>query len=139
MWFRSRFRLPAALPALLAGALVLVAGCERSPVAPVPARSELRTPARPDEPGARERVRYPRGDCQTQWIEVQLYEPDRGWVPHPEHPRIRAGEIHAEEAIRLLDLRVRCIDFGGERAPSEWVRGVELEPRPVASGKEAPR
>ena len=111
------------------------------PMAPrsEPAPASAPTSRQAPEPGARERVRYPRGDCSTEWIEVQLYEPGRGWVPHPEHPRIRAGEVHAEEAIRLLDLRVRCIDFGGERAPSEWVRGVELSPRPLASGQESPR
>jgi len=130
-----------AAPALVL-ALTGSLACEPAVRAPAPARAEpvrgraerpAPSAAAAYEPGARARVSYPRGACTTAWIEVQVFEPDGGWVPHPEHPRIRAGGIHAEEAHRLLDLRVRCIDPAGKRPPSEWVRGVDLERMPAGS------
>jgi hypothetical protein len=109
--------------------------CEPAVRGPTPPRAErsAASAAAAYEPAARERVLYPRGACTTAWIEVQVFEPERGWVPHPEHPRIRAGEIHAEEVHQLLDLRVRCIDLAEKRPPSQWLRGVELEPRAAGS------
>ncbi len=80
------------------------------------------------QPGPRVDVHYPGGACETGWIEVQRFEPGRGFQPHPEHPRIRAGTTWPEERDRLLDLQVRCFDPTGRRPASGWVVGVRIGP-----------
>lgn len=109
----------------------------RSPVPSPSLPPVVRAPEPAPEAAAEERVDvvYPKGGCTSGWIEVEVFEPDSGWQPHPEHPRVRADETHAELSWRLLDLRVRCVDPSGRRAPSRWVRGVDLKPRKRRAGR----
>lgn len=86
-------------------------------------------PARVAEPRATlVPVLYPKGGCQTGWLQVQVYDASIGrWRPHPEHPRVRTGTCHREPSQDLLtDLRVRCIDPSGRRPASSWVQGTDL-------------
>lgn len=73
-------------------------------------------------------VVYPKGGCQSGWLEVQVYDAAaERWQPHPEHPRVRVGSCFREPSeILLTDLRVRCIDPSGRRPPSPWVQGTDL-------------
>lgn len=77
----------------------------------------------------RVRVLLPAGDCPTGRLELQVFDREaQAWVPHPGHPRPRAGSCLEARADRLLsELRVRCIDPEGRRAPSAWVEGVRLD------------
>jgi len=51
------------------------------------------------------------------------------WLPHPEHPRVRADRCHAEQSSTLLnELRARCIDPEGGSKPSAWLVGAQLYP-----------
>lgn len=125
------------------GALALAAGlaCERAPLttSPVDAARGRADRAEAAIEGAtpHERVFFPRGACSTGWIQVQRYERGRGWIAHPEHPRIRADTVHEEEARSLLDLRVRCFDPADRLPPSEWVRGVSLQGLKAGQGAQA--
>ena len=103
--------------------LVLVAGCASDPPAVDP-RTASETV----------RVWYPRGDCQTGWLELEVWSASAdawqgAWLPHPEHPRVRADRCHAEQSpILLNELRLRCIDPDGGRPPSAWLVGARLYP-----------
>jgi hypothetical protein len=81
------------------------------------------TPLGPD----RAFVHYPAGACLGV-LEIELFERASGsWRPHPAHPRLAPGACAEEPAAVLLnELRVRCADPAGARAPSEWVVGAEV-------------
>lgn len=92
-------------------------------------------------------VVYPKGGCQSGWLEVQVYDASsQSWRPHPDHPRIRTGACFREPSdILLTDLRVRCIDPRGRRSPSAWVQGTDLRAvsrpgscKPGGSGRTSP-
>jgi len=72
-------------------------------------------------------VFFPRGDCESGVIEVQIYDRERRlWIPHSS-PRVRAGVCRTEDSGDLLnEFRVRCIDPSGRRMPSRWVVGAEV-------------
>jgi hypothetical protein len=72
-------------------------------------------------------VFFPRGDCESGVIEVEIYDRDRRlWVAHS-IPRVEAGGCRTEESGLLLnEFRVRCIDPTGRRMPSPWVVGAEV-------------
>lgn len=74
-------------------------------------------------------VVLPPGDCPTGRLELQVFDHERdAWVPHPTHRYAPAGACLRERADRLLtDLRVRCVDPEGRRAPSPWIAGVQLD------------
>ena len=74
-------------------------------------------------------VHFPPGACATGWLEIQvLSAPGGPWVPHPGGDRLRAGACRFESPERLLnETRVRCYDPAGERPPSAWVVGVEVD------------
>lgn len=110
-------------------ACALALGCVVAP--PAPLRSEERTTERVV-------VYYPAGECGAE-LELELYDRATGeWRPHPVHPRLAPGSCAFESPERLLnELRVRCADETGRRAPSEWVVGVELA-APAAACKGAP-
>jgi hypothetical protein len=77
-------------------------------------------------------VYYPAGECRGE-LELELYDRATGaWRPHPEHPRVATGSCHRELPDQLLnELRVRCADPAGKRAPSDWVVGAELARAPT--------
>lgn len=108
-------------------ALLLAGACAcAAPAGPPPAPA----PALP-APSASGRVAIllPAGDCPTGRLELQAFDRASGaWVPHPVHPRPRAGSCLEVRADRLLsELRVRCVDPQGARRPSAWVQGVRLD------------
>ena len=74
---------------------------------------------------------FPPGACETGWLEVQIFDRAQGgFVPDPQHPRLRVGACARERMDRLLnEVRVRCIDPAGRRPPSAWVSGVDLHPQ----------
>lgn len=92
----------------------------RNPAAPAPGGG--------DERAERVNVFYPGGACATGWLEVQVFERSEGsWRPHPRHPWLRAGSCAEEDpGVLLNELRVRCADPEGSRAPSRWEVGAEL-------------
>ena len=112
------------LSAALAGALIGAVACATVPLA----RADD-----PDDESAPVLVHFPRGDCQTDWIEVELWQRDLeggGWRPHPQHPRVRAETCHYEQPGGLLnEIRVRCFDPSGSLKPSIWVIGTQLLPK----------
>ncbi|HEY8123620.1 MAG TPA: hypothetical protein VII78_20045 [Myxococcota bacterium] len=72
-------------------------------------------------------VFYPPGDCAGE-LELEVYDRAAGaWRPHPRHPRLAPGACAFEPPGGLLnELRVRCADPAGKRAPSAWVEGAEV-------------
>jgi hypothetical protein len=74
------------------------------------------------------RVFYPRGDCQTGIIALEIYDRSKpAWVPHPTHPQIEADTCQLELAGRLLqEIRFRCIDPDDPARASDWVVGVDV-------------
>ena len=101
---------------VVAGALAL--GCAVAGSAPSAARA-------PDPASDDVLVQYPAGDCTAE-LEIEIYERGAGaWRPHPRHARLALGACALEAPGRLLnELRVRCVDPLGRRAPSEWVVGA---------------
>ncbi|MBM4384634.1 MAG: hypothetical protein FJ091_14875 [Deltaproteobacteria bacterium] len=102
--------------------LALAIGAAAACMAP-PASSAAGPPAQ-----ARELVYFPRGDCETETIELELYDrASAAWIPHPEHPRLTTGQCVALDASSLLnELRLRCIDPAGKAPPSDWITGFEV-------------
>lgn len=84
---------------------------------------------------ARVTVFYPAGACETRRLEIEVFaRATRTWKPHPAHPRIDADTCQPEDPGQLLnELRLRCIDPEGKRAPSDWIVGVDLA-RPADPG-----
>ena len=89
-------------------------------------------------PSGRVQVWYPQGDCQTGWLELEVWSASAAawqgaWLPHPEHPRVRANRCYLERSSTLLnELRVRCIDPEGITRPSGWLVGAQLYPERAA-------
>ena len=83
-------------------------------------------------------VRYAAGSC-TGVLEIELFERATGrWLSHPLHPQLAPGACAEEAPGGLLnELRVRCADPAGARAPSEWVVGAELASAAGSSCKAA--
>jgi hypothetical protein len=73
-------------------------------------------------------VHYPKGDCETGLIEVQVFDrPARQWRPHRDHPQVLAGTCQREDpGILLSEIRIRCIDPQGTRQPSDWQVGFDV-------------
>jgi hypothetical protein len=93
--------------------------------------------------GASEKVRvyYPAGACETNLLQVERYHRSANrWIAHPDHPQVEGGSCQWEdESFLLNELRVRCIDRNGEKAPSAWVVGVDLKnPTNVSSCRKEP-
>ena len=104
---------------------MLGAACE--PAVP-PAQRAAEGRAAGATPPRLSRVSYPRGGCSTGRIEVEIHR-SGVWIPHPEHPRVFAGDVHLEVTQGLLsELRVRCVDPRGRIRPSPWVVGVRIGP-----------
>jgi hypothetical protein len=74
------------------------------------------------------RVFYPRGDCETGIIELEIYDRSQpAWVPHPIHPRIEADTCQLEVAgILLQEIRYRCVDPEDPERFSDWVDGADV-------------
>ena len=89
-----------------------------------PPGSELAAPAARAD---RALVLYPAGGCSGV-LEIEVFErASESWRPHPAHPQLPPGACVEEPAGGLLnELRVRCADPAGARAPSDWVVGAEL-------------
>lgn len=100
-------------------------GCATAP--------QANEPPAPTVPPEQALVRYPAGDCSGV-LEIELFERASGsWRAHPTHPRLAPGACAQEPAGGLMnELRVRCADPEGARAPSEWVVGAELASAPGA-------
>ena len=90
-------------------------------------------PAAGDDPPVT--VFYPAGGCETRRLEIEVFaRATRTWAPHPAHPQIDADTCQPEDPGQLLnELRLRCIDPQGKRAPSEWIVGADLA-RPADPG-----
>jgi hypothetical protein len=73
-------------------------------------------------------VFYPKGGCETGRIEIEVFvRATKTWAPHPSHPQIATDTCQPEDPGTLLnELRLRCIDPQGKRAPSDWVLGADL-------------
>lgn len=81
-------------------------------------------------PAVEDRVRvfFPKGDCDTGWIDVEVYNRKlRIWEPHAEHSRVELGTCQLEDpGVLLQELRVRCVDPGNRARVSEWRVGAEV-------------
>ncbi len=86
-------------------------------------------------PSAEDRVQvfYPKGSCETGWIDLEVYDRDaQVWLPHPDHPRISVDTCqHEDPGILLQELRVRCADPANRARVSPWRVGAEVF-KPVA-------
>ena len=104
--------------------------------AAAPPGSELGEPAARTD---RALVHYPAGGCSGV-LEIEVFErASESWRPHPAHPRLAPGACVGEPAGGLLnELRVRCADPAGARAPSDWVVGAELAGAATACPEAAP-
>lgn len=91
----------------------------------LPLQEGLGQTASPEE---RVPVFYPKGDCETGWIDVEIYNRDRQiWQAHPEHPRVESATCQLEDpGVLLQELRVRCADPDNRARVSEWRVGVEV-------------
>jgi hypothetical protein len=91
-----------------------------------PTHASAASPARAT--AARDLVYLPRGACETETIELELYDrAAASWRPHPEHPRLTTGTCVSLDTSSLLnELRLRCIDPAGRAPPSPWVTGFEV-------------
>jgi len=91
------------------------------------------SPVGPTQADAPVLVYYPAGECAGE-LEVEIYDRGSGaWVPHAEHPRLPPGACRSERSGQLFnELRVRCADPAGRRAPSAWVVGAEVGPTSAA-------
>ena len=80
----------------------------------------------PKEAGAAAKVYYPGRGCETRVLEVEVWRADQeAWSPHPDHPRVVADSCQVEPAaLRLHQIRVRCIDPSGQRDPAPWRVGL---------------
>jgi hypothetical protein len=109
---------PACTLVALACCAVLCCSAAGTPPAAAPA---------PGDAPAGVLVYYPAGKCVGE-LELELYERVAGtWRPHPVHPRVPTGSCQRELPDQLLnELRVRCVDPAGKRAPSDWVVGAEI-------------
>ena len=74
------------------------------------------------------RVFYPKGKCETGWIDVEVYARDAGiWLPHPDHPRVATDTCELEDpGILLQEIRVRCADPANRARVSNWRVGAEV-------------
>ena len=81
-------------------------------------------------------VFYPKGDCGTGWLDIEVYDRDaRVWLSHAEHPRIATDSCQVEDpGILLQELRVRCADPANRARVSSWRVGGEVF-KPVAAEK----
>ena len=81
-------------------------------------------------------VFYPKGDCGTGWLDIEVYDRDvRVWLSHAEHPRIATDSCQVEDpGILLQELRVRCADPANRARVSSWRVGAEVF-KPVAADK----
>lgn len=81
-------------------------------------------------------VFYPKGDCETGWIDIQVYDRDaRVWLPHPDHPRVKTDSCEVEDpGILLQEIRVRCADPGNRARVSGWRVGAEVF-KPISAEK----
>ena len=104
--------------------------------AAAPPGNELAAPAARTD---RALVHYPAGGCSGV-LEIEVFErASESWRPHPAHPRLAPGACVGEPAGGLLnELRVRCADPAGARAPSDWVVGAELAGAATACPEAAP-
>jgi hypothetical protein len=73
-------------------------------------------------------VYYPRGDCQGQWIELEVWNRQAGrWQPHPVHPRVPPGTCQPEDAgVLFNEIRWRCVEPPGPGPAPSWVVGLEV-------------
>ena len=81
--------------------VMLGAACEPAVGPAPPARRAAEGSAGSAAPPRLSRVSYPRGDCSTGRIEVEIHR-SGVWIPHPEHPRVFAGDVHLEVTQGLL-------------------------------------
>lgn len=104
--------------------------------AAAPPGNELAAPAAALD---RALVHYPAGACSGV-LDVEVFERvSQSWRPHPAHPRLPPGACVEEPAGGLLnELRVRCADPAGARAPSDWVVGAELAGMAAPCSEPAP-
>lgn len=84
----------------------------------------------------RVQVFYPKGECETGLIEIEVYNrTTRAWQPHAEHPQIEADTCQREDpGVLLQELRVRCADPEHPARASEWRVGAEVF-KPLASSQ----
>ena len=81
-------------------------------------------------------VFYPKGDCGTGWLDIEVYDRDiRAWLSHADHPRIATDSCQVEDpGVLLQELRVRCADPASRARVSSWRIGAEVF-KPVAAQK----
>ena len=86
--------------------------------------------------GDRVQVFYPKGDCETGWIDIEVYDRDvETWRAHSDHPRVATGTCQFEDpGVLLQEIRVRCADPQNRARVSAWRVGAEVF-TPVSSGK----
>ena len=79
-------------------------------------------------------VFYPKGNCGTGWLDIEVYDRDaRVWLPHAHHPRVATESCQVEDpGILLQELRVRCADPANRARVSTWRVGVEVF-KPIAA------
>lgn len=82
----------------------------------------------PESEPDRVQVFYPKGECETGVIEIEVYDRStQKWQPHAEHPQIEADSCQVEDpGVLLQELRVRCADPKHPARSSEWLTGVEV-------------
>ena len=98
----------------------------------------LRPPSAMAEPPSSEdrvRVFYPKGDCETGWIDIEVYDREvETWRGHADHPRVATGTCQFEDpGVLLQEIRVRCVDPQNRARVSAWRVGAEVF-APVNSG-----
>lgn len=73
-------------------------------------------------------VFYPKGDCETGWIDIEVYDRDiQTWRAHAEHARVATGSCQLEDpGILLQEIRVRCADPDNRARVSTWRVGAEV-------------
>ena len=83
-----------------------------------------------DRVSAEERVHvfYPRGECETGVIEIEVYDrTSASWQRHATHWRVPADTCQAERAgVLLQEIRYRCVDPASPSRASAWTVGVDV-------------
>jgi hypothetical protein len=73
-------------------------------------------------------VFYPRGSCQEDAIELEVWNRESSaWAAHPEHARVPVESCQLEDAgILLQEIRWRCIETTPAALAPAWVVGLDV-------------